>query len=175
MYRGERRKIGTCEDMLYLRFDQRYLVKAKPGNVDPARDVKELRFRFPFPDEDSIQPGDFDEPDRSIEVLGFAVPDDYHITVPPLRIVQQKYVDCGDWYELQTVVRDSCDPHFGSLFRLTLEQAVRCAESLLVEAHMGGYDADGHLRDVFFGQMAKRVMAGYKENPQWVAIQKLVR
>lgn len=57
LYKGERIKIGTCEDMYYLRFDQRHQVIALPGNVDPVKDAGELRFRFPWPDEDHIEPG----------------------------------------------------------------------------------------------------------------------
>lgn len=55
---GEEIKIGTCEDMYYLRYDQRGQVAPLPGNVDPVRDADALRFRFPFPDEDHIPPGE---------------------------------------------------------------------------------------------------------------------
>lgn len=54
---GERVKIGTCEDMYYLRHDQRGEVEAIPGNLDPTRDALRIRFRFPFPDEDHLAPG----------------------------------------------------------------------------------------------------------------------
>ena len=37
-------------------------------------DSAELRFRFPFPDEDGIEPGDFDDPFRSVAVNGVSVP-----------------------------------------------------------------------------------------------------
>ena len=66
MYRGEQVKIGTCEQMYYLRADQAHLVTPiVPGNVDPVKDREHLRFRFPFPDEDNIEPGDFGDFDRS--------------------------------------------------------------------------------------------------------------
>jgi hypothetical protein len=68
VYNNERVKIGTCEDMLYLRADQRRQVWAQPGNVDPIRDVNEIRFRFPWPDEDHIAPGGFDDPFRRLRV-----------------------------------------------------------------------------------------------------------
>lgn len=58
-HNGEEIKIGTCEDMYYLRFDQRHKVQALSGNVDPVADAGALRFRFPFPDEDGERPGDF--------------------------------------------------------------------------------------------------------------------
>lgn len=63
LYNGQEIKIGTCEDMLYLRPDQIHLVQA-----EVLRDITSLRFRFPFPSEDNVQPGDFDNPDH-----GFAV------------------------------------------------------------------------------------------------------
>lgn len=70
---GERIKIGTCENMYYLRHDQRALVRALHGNVDPVKDVAELRFRFPWPDEDGTLPGAFDgQFERSLAVGGFA-------------------------------------------------------------------------------------------------------
>lgn len=76
-HRGERIKIGTCEDMYYLRFDQRERVRALAGNVDPVKDAAALRFRFPWPDEDRIQPGGaFEVFDRGLTVYGFTVPAD---------------------------------------------------------------------------------------------------
>lgn len=64
-YRGESVKIGTCEDMLYLRADQRHLVTAEHGSVDPVRDAERgIRFRFPFPEEDGIEPGAFSDPNK---------------------------------------------------------------------------------------------------------------
>lgn len=67
---GEEVKIGTCEDMLYLRADQRHLVWPQYGNVNPqsAEDQKSIRFRFPWPDEDGIAPGGFDNPFRKLAV-----------------------------------------------------------------------------------------------------------
>ena len=56
---GEEVKIGTCESMYYLRADHAGDVIALPGNVDPLADAVELRFRFPFPDEDRTAPGEF--------------------------------------------------------------------------------------------------------------------
>jgi len=68
---GERVKIGTCEDMYYLRFDQRHQVRALHGNVNPVKDAPELRFRFPWPDEDVTEPGAFEKYHRSLAVYGF--------------------------------------------------------------------------------------------------------
>lgn len=58
---GEEVKIGTCEDMLYLRADQRHLVR-----YDFSENV--FRFRFPWPDEDNVEPGMFDDPFRRLRV-----------------------------------------------------------------------------------------------------------
>jgi hypothetical protein len=49
-YNGENIKLGTCESMYYLRADQRHLIS---GYRFDGGD----RFRFPFPDEDDIEPG----------------------------------------------------------------------------------------------------------------------
>lgn len=69
-------KIGTCENMYYLRYDQRHMVKAMSGNVDPVRDAKELRFRFPWPDEDGIAPGAFNgDHDRALGFHDVPLPD----------------------------------------------------------------------------------------------------
>lgn len=56
MHQGQEIKIGTCEDMLYLRWEDRYQVQPLRGNVDPGVDTG-LRFRLPFPDEDHLSPG----------------------------------------------------------------------------------------------------------------------
>ena len=67
---GAEVKIGTCEDMYYLRADQADQVTHKSGNVDPRNleHLKSLRFRFPWPDEDMTAPGSFDRYDRTVAV-----------------------------------------------------------------------------------------------------------
>ena len=75
-FNGERVKIGTCEDMYYLRADQRHLIETERGNVDVFEDAAAIRFRFPFPDEDHIQPGTFEDYGRAIPVHGLTVPDE---------------------------------------------------------------------------------------------------
>lgn len=62
-YEGQRIKIGTCEDMYYLRADQIPLVQSYT-----LRDLTAIRFRFPFPDEDNVKPGEFDHHDRGFPV-----------------------------------------------------------------------------------------------------------
>lgn len=76
-YNGREVKIGTCEDMLYLRFDQRHEVQPMAGNVDPARDAaRGIRFRFPWPCEDGTAPGAFDDPDKAVAIYGLKAPAD---------------------------------------------------------------------------------------------------
>lgn len=68
-------KIGTCEDMYYLRAEQRHSVIPQSGNVNPSsREALSLRFRFPWPDEDNVQPGEFQPYMRALTVPGFSVP-----------------------------------------------------------------------------------------------------
>lgn len=74
---GQDVKIGTCESMYYLRYDQRQKVGAQRGNVDPnSLDALNIRFRFPFPDEDQVEPGEFENYGRSIQVPGYAAAKD---------------------------------------------------------------------------------------------------
>lgn len=67
---GEEVKIGTCEDMLYLRWDDRNKIIGLPGNVNPAKYPEGLRYRLPFPDEDGQGPG-HGEPFRSLLLPDF--------------------------------------------------------------------------------------------------------
>jgi hypothetical protein len=77
-YNGKEIKIGTCENMYYLRADQRVKIQPLPGNVNPARDkeARQLRFRFPWPDEDQIEPGDFEDYERYIVIPKADIPDE---------------------------------------------------------------------------------------------------
>ena len=75
LYNGRRIKVGTCEDMYYLRYSQASLVEAVDNSVDPVRDREELRFRFPWPNEDDMEPGEIDgELHRSVAVPGLTMP-----------------------------------------------------------------------------------------------------
>ena len=71
---GESIKIGTCEDIYYLRHDQRHLVAPERGSVDVnGKYAGEIRFRFPFPHEDGKAPGTF-EPFFGLAVDGIEPP-----------------------------------------------------------------------------------------------------
>ena len=61
-YLGEEIKIGTCEELMYLRWDQRHKVSGYKFELDA------VRFRFPFPDEDRMSPGSFDDGDRGVPI-----------------------------------------------------------------------------------------------------------
>jgi hypothetical protein len=75
---GQSVKIGTCEDMYYLRYDQRHQVTPERGSVDPVADAGVLRFRFPWPDEDHCEPGSAfnGQFERGVIVPGYAPPAD---------------------------------------------------------------------------------------------------
>jgi hypothetical protein len=73
-FNGQRVKIGTCEDMLYLRWDQRSLVERSETPLFDPDVLKVIRFRFPFPDEDHLAPGAFDNPFRGYRLDGFEAP-----------------------------------------------------------------------------------------------------
>lgn len=67
-HNGEQVKIGTCESMYYLRYEQRHTVEPLPGNVNPHTD-KNLFWRLPFPDEDHVKPGYFEPYNRGLRLF----------------------------------------------------------------------------------------------------------
>lgn len=64
---GQSVKIGTCENMYYLRIEDAHKAKHEQGNVDAATETG-IRFRLPFPDEDSVQIGHYDDPFRGFRL-----------------------------------------------------------------------------------------------------------
>jgi len=68
-YRDEEVKIGTCEDMYYLRYEDRLKVKKIPNSLDPQRELN-LRWRLPFPDEDGIEVGGYRDYKRGLRLYG---------------------------------------------------------------------------------------------------------
>jgi hypothetical protein len=54
-------KIGTCDNMYYLRADDATEVRKCENSLDPVLRAADgaLKFRFPFPDEDGIPPGHY--------------------------------------------------------------------------------------------------------------------
>jgi hypothetical protein len=63
-FQGQTIKIGTCENLYYLRHDQRHLIERYDFSPD------DFRYRFPFPDEDHLEPGQFDDHGRGIRIPG---------------------------------------------------------------------------------------------------------
>jgi len=59
---GEEVKIGTCENMYYLRFEDRYKVVYDYSFTG-------YRFRLPFVDEDNVGIGNYNNYDRGIELI----------------------------------------------------------------------------------------------------------
>lgn len=89
-------KIGTCEAMYYLRWDDRQKVQRLPGNADPSAHPEGLRFRIPWPDEDDNGPGNY-EPFRSellpdCEPEGDLPPGTYQLHHPETGLLLN--VDC---------------------------------------------------------------------------------
>ena len=81
LYNGEQVKIGTCEDLYYLRYEHRKQVTPLSGSIDPSSDAQyTCRFRFPWPDEDhTAAPGRDNERhdyDRSCNIPGASMPED---------------------------------------------------------------------------------------------------
>lgn len=73
-YNGSRVKIGTCEDLYYLRADQTGLLTDSDCDFTDSEILSVVRFRFPWPDEDGIDPGAFEDPFRSLRLWGVSVP-----------------------------------------------------------------------------------------------------
>lgn len=69
-------KAGTCEDLYYLRWEDRFCVEPLRNNVDPATETG-LRFRLPFPDEDDVLPGEYEDYDRGVRLFRTAK-DNFH-------------------------------------------------------------------------------------------------
>jgi len=59
---GEEVKIGTCENMYYLRLEDRYKVIYDCSFTG-------CRFRLPFPDEDKIEIGNYQDFNRGIDLI----------------------------------------------------------------------------------------------------------
>lgn len=80
-YKGQEIKIGTCESMYYLRADQAHLVEPLPNSLDPLECADRIRFRFPWPDEDHVEPGAFERYARTAGLYVDADPEVDHGTV----------------------------------------------------------------------------------------------
>lgn len=66
-FNGSDIKIGTCESMYYLRYEDRNRVQALSHSLNPATS-KNLFWRLPFPDEDNILPGHYKDYRRGLRM-----------------------------------------------------------------------------------------------------------
>lgn len=67
---GDEVKIGTCESLYYLRWQDRRRVAPLPGNVRPGVDVG-LFYRLPIPAEDMETPGGYSSGWAAVDLPGF--------------------------------------------------------------------------------------------------------
>jgi hypothetical protein len=158
-------KIGTCESMYYLRADQRSQVRHLEGNVHPERDAHSIRFRFPFPDEDTIAPGDFNDHNRRAHVRGLSVDNlraagiDFDhgggcLGLRGVGVVQQRLV------KGQLVTVCQCE-ECGYAFRLpTLAEAGHVVRGFFAEVRHA-IERKDFARAAFAPAMAERIIEGY--------------
>jgi hypothetical protein len=194
---GQMVKIGTCEDLYYIRFDDlREVVKTAKqigGNLEPVDYLKPehgFRYRFPFPDEDNLGAFNYDDYDKGLliflspelapelianlptwEHYTIAHPCNYHgtchvnimttcplcdeppknMTEPSKAVVisQQKQADGELWVVI------AC-PYCGAKVRIDRLGALELASCVLAM----GKDENS---SKYWREVARRVMAGYKE------------
>jgi len=66
-------KIGTCESMYYMRYEDRNKVIPIYGNVDPMKHYN-LFYRLPIPEEDHLSVGEYSYPMPTVDLIGFNDP-----------------------------------------------------------------------------------------------------
>jgi len=186
-FNGREIKVGTCEDLYYLRADQAGRVrKTRAGHTNLADPdvLKVVRFRFPWPDEDGTEPGAFEAYGRSIPLSGLQPPADVdHLTVQfsaragylvslpcpegpsshGLKIHRNGFA--GPVRIVQQAYRGGnlaviCEcGGCGARYNLpTLEDAAPVISACRVEANKRPED-EGHAK--FWGAIADRIEAGY--------------
>jgi hypothetical protein len=67
----EQIKIGTCENMYYLRIEDVHRVRKDVYSLN-AQTEPDLRFRLPYPDEDSLEPGSYGDYSRTYPLHGYS-------------------------------------------------------------------------------------------------------
>lgn len=116
---GERVKIGTCENMYYLRFEERHQVLHEEGNVDVNKNPEGLRFRLPFPDEDHVALGEYDDYDRSL---------------PLFHRETRKSFECGELPPGTIQLTHRC----GYLLNAPCYHGAKLPEAGVIQAHWNG-------------------------------------
>ena len=150
-YNGDSIKIGACEDMYYLRYDQRHMVKQEAHSLDPTN-CDGLRFRFPFPDEDDMPPGAFDDFRRGLMIYGKELASTVscskeHEPAEGAEIVRQRAIDGKLWLIMRC-------PKCGGLWRTDLDGAMKVCKAIAEQ---------GQARPVQLqlATVALRIIAGY--------------
>jgi len=88
---GERVKIGTCESLYYLRWQDRHAVEPLPGNVHPGKDTG-LSYRLPVPSEDMEPPGGYSSSWVYVDLPGFKFDGPENAIYPgPFRLYALKH------------------------------------------------------------------------------------
>jgi hypothetical protein len=165
-FQGHSVKIGTCENMYYLRWDQKTWVVREEGSINPYGQgmAGMIRFRFPFPDEDHVRPGDFGPYNRGVPIECPVPVDVSHNrnckSADLCAITQQKHV-AG---VLMTICRcESCHVPYrleGPEERDPLIDAVRTMANRAEVSHTR--------HQAFLLAVADRVLAGYTHpTTQW--------
>ncbi len=193
-YNGQSIKIGTCESMYYLRADQAHLVTPESGSVDPIRDAASIRFRFPFPEEDGTQPGDFEDYSKSLALPGLAVPDEvshysvqftakgYNVSLPcpesvegremPHKVHRNGFsgavrISQQRVWEGRLVLVNECGG-CGSKWRCPeLADAADVLGHLATRSQQEARDENWRRSDYFLA-VAQRIVDGYNNPPAWV-------
>jgi hypothetical protein len=76
LHNGLEIKIGTCEDLYYIRAEHApELTRREPRHSDVLSHLDVYRFRFPFPDEDHVQAGHYDNYGRTLGLYNVTVPE----------------------------------------------------------------------------------------------------
>lgn len=151
LYEGERIKIGSCEEMFWLRAEQADLVTPVAGSVDPVKHRGKLLFRFPFPDEDGTAPGSFEDTFRRQPLVRYCPPCDH-----PGRagLAYQQY----HGNILVVVVRCEVCRKMWRLTEVEDAQSVAAALHHLADVQIQADDDEGAVR---LRSTADRVVAGY--------------
>jgi hypothetical protein len=69
---GQEIKIGTCENMYYIRYEDRSKVLQLPNSLDCSEQLN-LYWRLPFPDEDNIDIGNYGNYTRAYTLFDFRI------------------------------------------------------------------------------------------------------
>ncbi len=67
-YKKELVKIGTCEMMYYLRYEDRFAIKPEENSIDPSKE-KNLFWRLPYLDEDNLSPTKYTQHNRTLSLF----------------------------------------------------------------------------------------------------------